>query len=88
MTDPDFIPLSVNDVVQIDPMHDDVFGGCFMVVTDPKPWGAQGYVSVPGKGLAFYRCPTRGLVHIGVAEWATPRDDATAAPPEGGPDAR
>ena len=37
----DLVP---GDVVQIDPAHDPVFGGAFMVVTEPKSWGAQGYV--------------------------------------------
>lgn len=62
--------LKEGDVVQIDPSHDEKFGGCFMVVTEPKTWGAQGYVSVPGeKGLAYYRCPWVGMQKIGKAEW-------------------
>lgn len=61
--------LHVGAVVQIDPQHDDVFGGCFMQVTEPKPWGAQGVVLVPGKGRAYYRAPFSALVFIGYAEW-------------------
>jgi len=57
-------------VVQINPDHDERFGGCFMVVTEPKPWGAQGYVQIPGsKGLAYYRCPSEAFVIIGPAVW-------------------
>lgn len=65
--------LVKGDVVQIDPAHDERFGGCFMVVTDPKSWGAQGYVSVPGEkaGQAYYRCPWAGMRKIGRAEWVT-----------------
>lgn len=64
--------LAAGDVVQINPAHDPVFGGCFMVVTEPKGWGAQGYVTVPGKGDAYYRCPIDALVRIGRAEWSIP----------------
>lgn len=64
--------LRAGDVVQIDPAHDDVFGGCFMVVTEPKPWGAQGYCSSPGeKGLAFYRVPHSAMDLIGRATWVS-----------------
>ena len=38
---------SVGQVVQINPEHDEVFGGCLMVITDPKSWGAQGRGSRP-----------------------------------------
>lgn len=57
-------------VVQIDPEHDEIFGACFMVVTETKSWGVQGYVEVPGRdGVAFYRCPYDAVVYIGEAEW-------------------
>lgn len=39
------------DIVQVDPSVE-VFGGCLVVVTEPKPWGIQGYVQsagVPGQ---------------------------------------
>ena len=61
-------------VVQIDPDHDETFGACFMVISEPKAWGAQGYVQIPGKtedqrGQAYYRCPTEAMHLIGKAEW-------------------
>lgn len=66
--------VQVGDVVQIDPEMDDTFGACFLVVTEVKPWGVQGYVTVPGhgkKGGAAYLRPTFDkLVRIGCAEWA------------------
>jgi hypothetical protein len=64
--------LEKGDIVQIDPDHDDVFGGCLMVVTEPKSWGAQGYVSIPGKdgGSAYYRCPFEAMEPTGgKVEW-------------------
>lgn len=67
--------LEVGDVVQIDPKHDTVFGGCFMVVTEPKSWGAQGYCSSPGlDGLAYYRCKFENMEYIGKAEWVNKSD--------------
>ena len=62
--------LVKGDLIQIDPAHDETFGGCFMVVTEPKVFGAQGYCSGPGmKGLAYYRCPWDAMHKIGKAEW-------------------
>ena len=61
--------LKVGDVVQIDPEHDEVFGGCLMVVSEPKPWGAQGYVRVPGQGDAFYRVNFEHIEFVGGAVW-------------------
>jgi len=58
-------------VYQIDPEYDKIFGGCFMTVTEPKSWGAQGYVSIPGEdGLAYYRCKFENMKYIGKSEWA------------------
>lgn len=48
--------LNPGDIVQINPGHDEVFGGMLMIVTEPKSWGAQGYVQIAGKGEAYYRC--------------------------------
>lgn len=58
------------DIIQIDPEKDDMFGGCFMVVTEEKPWGAQGYVRIPGQeGLAFKRTIYEKGMKVGHAEW-------------------
>ena len=57
------------DVVQVDPEYDDVFGACFMVVTEPKSWGAQGYVTIPGKGPAYLRLNFKNGVKIGRCIW-------------------
>lgn len=70
--------LKVGDVVQIAPESDKIFGGHFMVVTEPKPWGAQGYCEAfpyEGKdgrcprGLAYYRCKFENMEYIGHTEW-------------------
>lgn len=69
------IYLQVGDVVQIDPKHDETFGGCFMIVTEPKEWGAQGYCSAPGKdGRYYYRCPHSAMDLIGHAAWVQEGD--------------
>lgn len=57
------------DIVQIDPEYDEMFGGCLMVVTEPKNWGAQGFFNVPGQGLAFYRVNFENAVRVGRTEW-------------------
>jgi len=65
--------IEVNDVVQIDPASDEVFGACFMIVTEVKSWGVQGYVQVPGKGddggRGYYRCKYENLSFVGKAVW-------------------
>ena len=71
MTEETKVMWNVGDIIQIDPAQDETFGGCFMVVTEPKSWGAQGYFSAPGEdGLAYYRCPFERGVRVGKAEWA------------------
>jgi hypothetical protein len=71
-TDPDpraAMAISIGDVVQIDPAHDEMFGAALMVVEEIKSWGLQGYVNVPGQGLAYYRVPNGKFVRIGKAVW-------------------
>jgi len=62
--------LHIGDVVQLAPqedVEDDLFAGCFMTVTEPKSWGAQGFVQIPGKGQAYYRCNHERMELIGRA---------------------
>lgn len=61
--------LVPGDIVQIDPDHDEIFGGCLMMVTEPGSWGAQGYFNIPGKGLAYYRATWEVMEKVGHAEW-------------------
>jgi hypothetical protein len=63
--------LKVGEIVQIDPASDDRFGGCLMVVSEPKSWGAQGYVQNAGSNAqAYYRCPFENMEPTGgIAPW-------------------
>lgn len=51
--------LKVGEIVQISPEVErgvEWFGACLMIVTEPKSWGAQGYVKNAGEaGAAYYR---------------------------------
>ncbi len=60
--------MEVGEIVQVDPSKD-MFGGCLVVVTEPKSWGIQGYVQNAGSnGQAYIRLkfediePTGGRV--------------------------
>ena len=68
--------LKAGDVVQLNPetCRNPMFAACFLVVSDPKPWGAQGYVQVVGAGeqpggRAYYRARWAEMELIGAAEW-------------------
>lgn len=71
--------LAVGDIMQLNPDPDvtrnAMFCACMLVITEPRSWGAQGYVQGLGEngergGLAYYRAswdemePTGGR-----AEW-------------------
>lgn len=71
------------DVVQIDPAHDERFGGCFMQVTERKDWGVQGFVKVPAGGMAFYRVAYEHIEYVGTATWV---DETTGKGKRGTPD--
>lgn len=71
------------DILQIDPDHDEIFGACFMVVTEPKSWGAQGYFNAPGvDGLAYYRVKHEDAFKVGRVEWVPPEDEDHMNPEE------
>lgn len=68
--------LKVGSVVQLSAEGaNKAFAGCLMVVTDPKPWGAQGYVQNTGESrscaglLAFYRAEWAEMEYVGEATW-------------------
>jgi hypothetical protein len=73
--------LAVGEIVQIDPALDrdgkQWFGGCLMVVTESKSWGAQGYVQSAGvDGQQFYRCQFEHMEPTGgTAPWQVERQD-------------
>ena len=58
------------DVIQIDPEHDETFGGCFATIDEVASWGCKCHFQVPGKeGVAHYRAAHGHFKVIGVAEW-------------------
>jgi hypothetical protein len=68
--------LKPGDLVQLNPetVGNKAFAGCIMVVTEPKPWGAQGYVQALGTretmgGQAYYRANWNEMEIVGSAEW-------------------
>jgi len=69
--------LSPGDIVQLSPatVLNQAFAGCFMTVTEPKAFGAQGYVQALGSNdqpgnLAYYRATWEEMEATGgVAEW-------------------
>lgn len=67
--------LKPGDVVQLAPnARNQMFAFCMMTVTEPKPWGAQGYVQMTGlDGVsgpqAFYRAKWEEMEYVGRAEW-------------------
>lgn len=63
----------VGDVVQISPELDSKFPGCFMVVTEVRWWGVQGYIELPGelRGKAYFRCELKNYAVIGRTKWET-----------------
>lgn len=71
-----FKPLEENDIVQLNPetVGNPMFAACFMVITEVKSWGAQGYVQALGQdgkpgGQAYYRAKFDEMVKVGKAEW-------------------
>lgn len=69
---PDF-PLQLHDVVQLNERTaNPAFRFAFMMVTEPKPWGAQGFVQTLGDrtgpgGGAYYRAKFEEMEYIGKA---------------------
>ena len=68
--------LKAGDLVQLNPdtVTNKMFTGCIMVVTEPKPFGAQGYVQALGEdgeagGLAYYRATWEEMELVGQVEW-------------------
>jgi hypothetical protein len=69
--------LKHGEIVQLVPgaTRNEAFSGCLMVVTEPKAFGAQGYVQAPGEAReAYYRAtweemePTGGMAPWTIVE--------------------
>lgn len=68
-------PFSGGDILQISPEHEK-YPGFLVVVTDPKSWGAQGYLmhycdfdAVRYKDKAYVRVRTDQVHKCGTIEW-------------------
>lgn len=67
--------LKEGDVVQLAPtIGNPMFAGCMMVITEPKSWGAQGYVQALGEfgqhgGQAYFRAKWEEMEYVGSAVW-------------------
>lgn len=68
--------LKEGEVVQLSPeiCRNPMFRGCMMVVTEPKSWGAQGYVQALGSdgkigGQAYYRATWEEMELVGMTVW-------------------
>jgi len=68
--------LKPGQLVQLNPetTRNPMFGGCIMVITEPKSFGAQGYVQSLGEngkrgGQAYYRARWHEMELVGKAEW-------------------
>jgi hypothetical protein len=66
-------------VVQLNPetVTNKMFAGCLMVVTEPKVFGALGYVQALGEneepgGQAYYRARFEEMELVGEAAWIAP----------------
>lgn len=71
----EFVP---GTVVQLNPetVKNAAFAGCFMIVTEPKSFGAQGYVQALGTrvapgGAAYYRAGWEEMEIVGMAVWTS-----------------
>ncbi len=67
--------LKVGDVVQLGPnTKNPMFRFCMMTVSEPKDFGAQGYVQALGTdgeqgGAAYYRSAWEDMEFVGHAVW-------------------
>lgn len=70
--------LVPRQLVQLNPetVRNKMFSACIMVVTEPKSFGAQGYVQALGEngepgGQAYYRAKWEEMEDVGMAEWVS-----------------
>lgn len=74
----------VGNIYQIDPSLDPIFGGQYLVATEIKTWGIQGYLLldrpddgslIRANGFAFLRKKYGEIVLVGFSEWLAIRDE-------------
>ncbi len=61
-------------ILRPDTCRNEMFKGCMMTVTEPKSWGAQGYVQSLGQnetmgGQAYYRAKFDEMEFVGITGW-------------------
>lgn len=68
--------LEQGDIVQLNPetVANKMLAGCFMIVTEPKDFGAMGYIQCTGQNgqpgnIAYYRPGWDEMEFVGHAEW-------------------
>lgn len=62
--------LKRGDVVQLSPdFHNEHFRGAFVMVTEPKIFGMQGYVHGLDRGEAYIRAEWNDIEWVGRATW-------------------
>lgn len=70
--------LKIGDILQINPEKNDKFAGFFVVVTEPKNWGAQGYLlhhdffeacRIKDTGKAYVRVRFEDVELVGSCFW-------------------
>lgn len=69
--------LEIGQLVQLSPdaVRNKAFASCIMVITEPRVWGAQGYVQALGEvhdnpgGQAYYRAQWDEMELVGRAQW-------------------
>lgn len=66
--------LEYGDAVQLHPEHE--FAGMLVVVTEPKPWGCQGYLmsqfnfeASRFQGIAYIRAKFEDFEYVGKMQW-------------------
>lgn len=81
-------PLREGEIVILHPheCRNPMFAGCAMVVTEPKPWGAQGYVQCTGEngkpdGQAYYRATWKEIDRTGgMSQWIVTHQEPQEGP--------
>lgn len=69
--------VRIGAIVQVDPDESDRYAGQFIIVTEIKEWGIQGYLAVTmedpdlvrWKGIAYVRMAWDKIWLVGFAEW-------------------
>lgn len=73
--------LEKGDLVQLSPdVGNPAFAYCFMIVTEPKSFGAMGYIQSLGTreghgGQAYYRAKFSEMVKVGKSHWIVKQEE-------------